>query len=118
MAKKYPLIPENLKNFSEIYYEIYFNIGRLDPEIQKHQLIDFIQLTTYQLFKLYFKKEKSLKGYILDKIYALYQTKINGGRKIFIKGLDDYFNEEKETSISDLKVILNRFNSKRWDYQM
>lgn len=77
---------------------------------------EFFSLSEDELFLLYFKKERAKKGiFILKEIKPIYEELAAEGGELFIKNMFNFFKTE-DSSWSDLKIILNKFNNEKQDF--
>ena len=62
---------------------------------------------------LYFTKEKEEKGiFILKNIKPIYERSTSDGLNIFMRNMYHFF-QSNQSSWSDLKIILNKFNNQK-----
>lgn len=112
-VETYKLLPARLRGKFRFYSELYKRFNNFYSYNLKGIIdaIEFFSLSEDELFQLYFLKERAEKGiFILKQIKPIYEKSATNGIQIFLRNMFNFFKAD-ESSWSDLKVILNKFNN-------
>ena len=67
---------------------------------------------------MFFEREKIEKnGFILKKVMPLYHNMLERGSQVFNRGIFNYFSAD-ESSVADLKCILNKLNNEKNEFHI